>query len=349
MKKTTKAISFLAACLSSSLVHAQSSITLYGRIEESVNLQDFSGGKPGSTDGTRTALASDTSIWGMKGSEDLGAGMRAYFKLENGYNATNGALSNATEIWNRESYVGLSSPTYGSIELGRHWAPGVWLSSRTDPFGRAEVGAQITLLQGSNVRGYSMSLPSSVKYITPDFHGLSANFLATIPGGQALSSNQAVAIDYSHGPLYIGFEYDNAAIAGSTVGQTIGATSSKTAALGATYKFQPVELFGYVQRNHVANLPNVLGYLLGVTIPTGPGGEFRASFAHTSNPGASASLFAVGYNYFVSVRTEVYTAVARLNNGSKATFGMWPASQVFGTSAPGQDITGFQVGIRHLF
>lgn len=68
---------------------AQSSVTLYGLIDEGFNFTTNAGGHRG-----YQMVSGDTvgSRWGLKGSEDLGGGLKAIFQLENGFNTNNGAL-----------------------------------------------------------------------------------------------------------------------------------------------------------------------------------------------------------------------------------------------------------------
>ena len=73
-------------------VFAQSSVTLYGVIDEGLNYTNNVG------TGHVYEMASgyaQGSRWGLKGSEDLGGGMKAIFQLENGFDVNSGRLNRA--------------------------------------------------------------------------------------------------------------------------------------------------------------------------------------------------------------------------------------------------------------
>ncbi len=323
-----------------------STVQIYGRLDLAANVHKLSGAS-----GTRKAVSSDTSLIGFRGTEDLGGGRAAYFKMEHGFMGDTGAAANAGTFWNREVYVGLRDAALGSVELGTHWTPHIFLTGKTDPFGRAQTGAQFTLLQGAGVRGYTVQLANSVAYISPVWGGFQGRAMIQAPEG-AVAKNRSFGLEYTKDKLYVGLAYDDANVTGAAVGQpAVASTRSKTLGLGATYNLDVVKLYGYVQQNKVSGLETVNGYQAGISAPVGSG-EFRANYSHTDRSTAKASLFAVGYAHHLSRRTQVYTTAAKLDNRGAARFNMWPSSQDFGAAgapAAGQDVTGFQVGMRHLF
>lgn len=70
-------------------VFAQSSVTLYGVVDEGFNYTNNVGGKH---DYELQSGYAQGSRWGLKGAEDLGGGTKAIFQLENGFNLNNGRL-----------------------------------------------------------------------------------------------------------------------------------------------------------------------------------------------------------------------------------------------------------------
>ena len=321
---------------------AQSSVQIYGRIDLSVNSTSFAGG------GSRRSLSSDTSLFGFRGTEDLGGGLSAYFKMESGFNADTGANANPAVFFNRETYVGLGHKQYGSLQLGAQWTPAIWLTGRNDPFQRGQMGAQLTVLQGPAARGYAIQYPNAIQYISPNFGGLQARAMVQLREGTA-AANRAFSVDYTQQNFSIGVAYDSSELGGAPLG--LPATTnvrSDNLGIGGNYNFGVAKAFAYVQNNRVSGLPNVTGYMVGAAVPVGQG-EFRATYSHTDNPGREARLFAVGYNHFLSKRTQVYATVAEVRNDGAARFGLFPSSTDGGVPIAGQDVRGFQLGVRHVF
>ena len=111
---------------------AQSSVTLYGVVDTGIGYLSSSAPTVGATSGGHSAVKMINGIWagsrfGLKGSEDLGGGNRAIFKLESGFNIGNGQFggwlnNNVSQgMFNRQAYVGLSNNTYGTLTLGRQY------------------------------------------------------------------------------------------------------------------------------------------------------------------------------------------------------------------------------------
>ena len=100
------------------LVHAQSSVTLYGIINEAIT---YSSNQGGHSAVQLTGNGEYGSRWGLRGAEDLGGGTKAIFTLENGFNPVNGALGQNNRMFGRQAFVGLSSEPYGTLTFGRQF------------------------------------------------------------------------------------------------------------------------------------------------------------------------------------------------------------------------------------
>ena len=101
MKKSLIALAVLASV--AGVAQAQSSVQLYGIVD--LVLHKDKGASAALTSGGVSG-----SRWGLKGSEDLGGGLKANFLLEQGFDADTGALSTAGTAFSRQSYVDLSLP-----------------------------------------------------------------------------------------------------------------------------------------------------------------------------------------------------------------------------------------------
>jgi GBP family porin len=339
-------------CLLPVAIHAQmvptntDSVLLYGRLDVSGSAVRYSNEST-----TRKSVSSDGSLLGFRGTEQMGGGLAAYFKLESGLNADTGTQTNATKFFNREAFVAAGHRDYGYVELGSHYGPGVWLASRIDPFNRQEMGASESLLQGSALRGYAATFDNSIQYVSPEIGGFKGR--AMVQAGEGtIPSGGALAADYTSGNFYAGLAYDNAGIVGTTVGLTkVPFTRVKNLGLASTYRWGPVKFAAYVAQDKVESLPTVYSYLVGATINVGLG-EIRTTFIKVNNPGASGTQGAIGYNYFFSKSVQVYTTFARVINGPRGKFSIFPANLDFtGTNAlpAGQAENGLEFGLRYLF
>lgn len=329
-------------------VLAQSGVAAYGIIDVSVEHLKFSGTATRGSSNLST-LTSDTSRLGFRGTEDLGDGRRAYFKIETGLQMDTGAQTSGTAFWNRETYVGLGDARWGSVQLGSQFAPGLVMSLKADPFTRFGLGGQYTLLQG--LRGYQNRFDNVVQYVSPTIAGISGRLLVAAGESAATGRSYAAFLEYTGGPLYLGAVYDQVKTTAASVGLAGSPVGSRTVSLAVTYDFKVAKLYGWVQSNRIDSLDKANGYMVGTTVPLGQG-ELRASYAHRDAPDADASLLAIGYAHFLSRRTQIYATVGRLENSGSAAFRMGPATGEQAAArlpAAGQDTSGMQLGMRHTF
>ena len=119
MRQTTLPLagSLVLCCAIGAPAHAQNNPTLYGLMDAGVGrLNNVSTG--GSHTGTPRIPPSAASRWGLRGSEDLGNGLKAVFTLESGFGSDNGALQQGGRAFGRKAFVGLSG-SWGKVTQGR--------------------------------------------------------------------------------------------------------------------------------------------------------------------------------------------------------------------------------------
>src|SRR5579871_3660187 len=104
MKKMSQVSCAAFALTACTLAHAQSSVTLYGVVDTTVEMVRTTGANKGSDLSWTGRQVSNSALWGMKGQEDLGGGLSAIFQIEYGYNGNNGSGPSG-----RDQFVGLSS------------------------------------------------------------------------------------------------------------------------------------------------------------------------------------------------------------------------------------------------
>ncbi len=126
----------VAAGLTVGAAQAQSSVTLYGQVDAWVGAQK---GFDSSRAGVVNPGGMSTSYWGLKGSEDLGNGLKSLFALEAFFRPDTGRAGrfDGDNFFARNAFVGLSSNAWGSIKLGRNTPPYSRASSKLLPSARA--------------------------------------------------------------------------------------------------------------------------------------------------------------------------------------------------------------------
>jgi predicted porin len=171
------------AALMPSLAAAQSSVSLYGVIDEGIDYVNNSGGHAlwRMRDGTYDGMYG--SRWGLKGEEDLGGGLKALFKLESGFSLENGELRQGGREFGRQAYVGLSKDDLGTVTLGRQY------DSVVDYVQPVTAAGQIggPFVHGGDIDNTdnSFRVNNAIKYTSPSLAG------ATFGGMYAFTNSNA--------------------------------------------------------------------------------------------------------------------------------------------------------------
>ncbi|MDN7179962.1 porin [Caballeronia sp. SEWSISQ10-4 2] len=248
MKKTILASALGLAALGA---HAQSSVTLYGIVDAGIGYQSSSTSL-GSNAGGRSVVKMAQGIWagsrfGFKGSEDLGGGTRAIFQLEEGYNSATGAESTSGLMFNRAAFVGLANQQYGSLTMGRQYAPYYTLLAPYSPttWLTGAYGAHPGDLDSMDT---IYRINNSILYTSPNFAGFTFSgmyALGGVAGSTGAGQSWSVAANYIHGPigLAVGFErLNNATSGGGAWGANSTANSNgEPGVSGITNGFQTAQ------------------------------------------------------------------------------------------------------------
>ncbi|MEM5340191.1 porin [Paraburkholderia azotifigens] len=161
------------------VAHGQNSVTFYGLIDAGLTYTNnqIAGTGSGHSNWEMTSGAVQYSRWGLRGTEDLGAGLKVIFTLENGFNLNNGQYSSSNRIFNRQAYVGLSSREYGALTLGRQTDSMVDFVAPLSLTGTEFGGTHFAHPLDNDNLNDSFQINNSVKYMSPDFGGLRAGAL----------------------------------------------------------------------------------------------------------------------------------------------------------------------------
>lgn len=228
------------ASVLANIAHAQSSVTLYGIVDNGIGYQS-SATTLGSTSGGHSLVKMTTGVYaadrfGLKGVEDLGAQTKAIFALEQGFNAANGAESVSGLMFSRLAYVGLTNPAYGTLTAGRVYSAYYTLLQPYSPEPRLTgyYAAHPGDIDGTDTDYHENN---ALVYTSPNFHGLTFSGEYSF-GGVAGSTNAGSAwsagAQYTHGPFGIAaaiWRINNSTPGGGPWGAS-SATSNNGAQIG---------------------------------------------------------------------------------------------------------------------
>ncbi len=221
MKKIAVAVA--AALLAGSAAAAD--VTLYGVVDTGFSYTNTRSKAEGTTSLKNIDEAQSTksfsmdsgnsagSRWGLKGSEDLGNGLKVGFKLESGFSSDTGKGSD-DGLFNRESSISLSG-SFGTIYAGRMGSlisdlgSVGWYGSMASPFGSGwgKIAGHEAVMHMQGRKS------NTLVYMSPRFSGLqfSAQYSMGDEGKENKPSTNryaAIGVDYQVGGLEIGFLAD---------------------------------------------------------------------------------------------------------------------------------------------
>ena len=301
MKKTLLAAALMAGF--AGIAQAETSVTLYGIIDGGVGYQKV---KSDNAKNTRTGLIDGVQYgnrWGLKGTEDLGNGLRAVFVLESGFNLANGTSAQGGRLFGRQATLGLAGDSWGQLDFGRQTnIASKYLGAAASPFAygfqQANVGA---VMSAANTARYD----NMIMYQTPNFSGFqfgvgySFNVDGkqggdwTYNGAKTKTDKHALTtgLRYVNGPIGAALSYDQFKDRqGFTSTGGVGDVTAKAWAAAFSYDFEVVKLhlgggqtrdglFATQKYAGEAFLPSFSGlkglrvnsYVAGLTAPVGAG------------------------------------------------------------------------------
>jgi predicted porin len=192
-------------------------VTLYGRANMDLEFVKASGA--GAADGsttTVTRVSSNSSRFGLRGTEALGGGLTAFFQVENSVNWDGNGAGNANTIANRETFVGLQG-SYGQIWLGRSLSPyddttPIWASGpynyNTGLFNNSSLWANNSnAIGGEAIAGYDDRYSNSIRWNSPTWSGFTVEVQLASKENTAHSWGFFPGVFYNNGPIQAGFTY----------------------------------------------------------------------------------------------------------------------------------------------
>src|SRR6476660_1829429 len=173
MNKKLIALAVAGACVApAAMAQSANPVTLYGRVYATLEQVQAKGGSAAEVS-SRTRVSDQSSLLGVRGTEDLGGGLKAFFQLETGFKVD----QNDTTFAARNSAVGLQG-AWGSVLLGRWDTPYKTVTTAIDPFGDLTLGGYTAVMNGNGVRGvtstnaFDRRETNNVQYWSPSWAGV---------------------------------------------------------------------------------------------------------------------------------------------------------------------------------
>ena len=289
------------------------------------------------------------------------------FRLESGFVTTTGASASSSSFFNRQAYVGLSDPMFGTVTLGRQtdWNFD-WLGSVST----GQLLGDFSAFHPGNLDGLGSTLPvqlsSTVKWKSANYSGLSFGALYGFPGASASNTNGrtiSFGANYTNGPLKLVAVYSDyrdrllplsnglglTSFEGQTLapGATFNAKQVRDTGIGGSYRFERVTLHALATDVRIQSdggsehFRTVDG---GVNVRLTPAEEIAAGAWTATLAGYRWTQLTVANVYSLSKATQLYADLMFETAGGGAvanTLGIGAAS--------GGRQTVFLSGIHHLF
>jgi len=365
MKKTLLAAALLAGFAGAA--QAETSVTLYGIIDTGIGYNKIDApGYEHSSVGMVNGLQSG-SRWGLRGTEDLGDGLRAVFTLESGFDSSTGNQAqgdaNNDRLFGRQATIGLASDSWGQLDFGRQTNISSKYFASIDPFGagfnQANIGVGISAAN-------TYRIDNMVLYQTPSFSGFQAGLGYSFSANGSSNFETAdnvraitAGLRYANGPLNVALTFDQL----KNVHSLDDDATPRQYAIGGSYDFEVVKLAlayartedGWFQSSNPrgAAAPYSFGnrvfaddfransYMVGLTAPIGGASSLFGSWQmvdpkndNLTGDDEKMNVFSLGYTYDLSKRTNLYAV------------GSYAKNYAFVDDAKS---TMLGVGIRHRF
>ncbi|RPH62270.1 MAG: porin [Burkholderiales bacterium] len=362
MKKSLLAVAVAAALPAAAF--AQSNVTLYGIMDAGVGFNDRDGPNTSNAMVVNSGYQS-TSRLGVRGSEDLGGGLRATFNLEMGNRVDEGISDSdiaGRTLWQRRSVVGLAGG-FGEVRLGRDYTPGFSAAGATDVMGYGLFGNWLTYTAGAG--GITTRASNAIWYTSPSFGNTKCMAMPAptecnaFSGGLTLSAFYGtgetdvtpkdagdawgLAVVYRGGPALAQIHYQELNDAAGDAKKEMGA--------GLGWNFGAFRVTTNYGSTETPAGVKTKGLSLGAGIRVGAG-EILAQVMQIKRDSAGdpkATVMGLAYVHPLSKRTNLYATYGMARNNDAGSFAVLASDNSVAPAAVGSDPKGFAVGVRHMF
>lgn len=344
MKKSLLAVAVAAALPAAAF--AQTNVTLYGIADVGMGILDNDAPGGDSTMFVESGVQS-TSRVGIRGTEDLGGGLKAMFNIEHGMQYDDGTSdANGAGMWQRRAVVGLSG-SWGEVRLGRDYTSGFTAMGATDVMGYGLYGNWLTFTAGSG--GIQTRASNAIWYTSPAIAGglTISGFYSPGHTGAETPDNKSDGYGlngvYRGGPLTVQLYYQEFNDAAGDSTEQMG--------IGGGWNFGMFRLTGAYGQSETPAGVKTKAFGVGGGVKLGAG-EFLAQVIQIERDVAGdpkGTAWGLAYVHPLSKRTNLYATYGSTRNNSAGAFPVMGSDQMVGAAAAGSDPSAFAVGVRHMF
>ena len=345
MRPFRTALAVASACaIQLSIAQTPDPVTLYGSVYVTTESVEAKGGS--SPVERRLRVSDQASRLGIRGSENLGGSLKAFFQLETGFKPD----SNTGSFAQRNSAIGLEGK-WGSIRAGRWDTPFKQTqASFVDPWSDLQIGdiTGAALRQG----GFSRRAENTIQYWSPKFANVQLKTMYGVNEGRTAAANpylHSAALVYSRGANALAYAYEKHH--DSNGSSTTAGVDEEGFGLSGKWTFGMVKLSGQYGEYRRTNATKQKSYQAGVQLLLSRH-TLILTYSASKDGGATGSeqprcdLTAFGYKYTFSKQTFLIASYATVKNdvGRLCNFGSNSLS-----IADRQDPEGFSIGLRKAF
>lgn len=345
---------------------AAQAVTLYGVVDTGVEYINHIGTAGNSVTRMPGLTGTVPSRWGLRGSEDLGRGLKAVFALESGFGPDTGVSNQGGRLFGRQAYVGLAGK-WGQIALGRQYTMTFWANLEADmlgpnTFGSASLDSYMANSRADNAISYKGTFGGFTVGATYSFGRDSANAGPSPAGTNCAGENPADAracrewsalLQYDAKRWVVNAAYDSLRGGpGAFAGLTKSGLRDDRLSLNGYALLGAAKLgLGLVRRdNRGSPTPRSDLWFGGVSYAVTPAFSVDAEVFNLRYHGSSnkAWLYAARATYAFSKRSSVYATAGFIDNGGQLALSV-SNGQPGANPAPGASQLGAMLGIKHIF
>ena len=313
-------------------------VTLYGQVNVTVESVEAKGA--GGLD-RRTRVEDQSSRLGVRGTEDLGAGLKAFFQLETAFRPD----SNNTTFAARNSAVGLQGG-WGSVLIGRWDMPFKSAAIAVDPWGDITIAGLTGVM--SDQTNFDRRDQNVMEYWSPTFGGFAFRLAATANEGKTATLNPrdtGANVTFSRGPVYAFAAWEEHKDASATLPKEEGVAG------GGSFVFGPVKIGAAYHEFKKTSRTKQKAWMANAVFTFGNNqiiGQYMESKDGAANGAAQPDCdsASIGYKYNFTKRTSFIAHYVKVDNNNAASCNFGSNRLTF---TAGADPQGAAIGLLHTF